>query len=85
MSFYVKIIKIISFIQEKEIIMSKRKYDFNEYDRNEFSRVLYMLKSQEWSVNNFISHLQTLLDRETDKNKKDEYTHRIKSIKKENQ
>ena len=81
-SFCAKIIKIISFIQEKGIIMSERKYDFNEYDRNEFSRVLYNLKFEEWSVNNFISHLQTLLDRETDKTKKEEYAHRIKSIKK---
>lgn len=73
---------MISFIQEKRIVMSERKYDFNEYDRNEFSRVLYNLKFEEWSVNNFISHLQILLDREPDKTKKEEYAHRIKSIKK---
>ena len=73
---------MISLIQEKRIVMSERKYDFNEYDRNEFSRVLYNLKFEEWSVNNFISHLQILLDREPDKTKKEEYAHRIKSIKK---
>ncbi len=62
--------------------MSERKYDFNEYDREQFSRVLYDLKFKEWSINNFISYLQILSDKETNETKKEEYKNRIKSINK---